>query len=292
VYLGIYIFHIDYEKIANLQIDIGLLLISFMIVLLGFIVGGYAWLLTLQYSNLRVPLSLSLYSEGISIFAKYLPGKIWVVLGRGEVISRYGGELPSIGLCSLNAQIISIAIGLMLGGFPLLIVGKHLEVNYIFIAIYLFLSLAFFSPIFQKAMSLRLDRFFNKKTKLYNIGPIALIHISIFYVLMWLTWAGAFVVFSSSIGISISLIMGFSFVFAGNVGILALVAPGGIGVREAIIVGYLAIGGVLPDEAIVVSIASRIWFTAGEIMYFFLASILYWLFNKKFGKQVFYTNPE
>ncbi|MEX0928342.1 MAG: hypothetical protein WD266_08950 [Balneolales bacterium] len=61
---------------------------------------------------------------------------------------------------------------------------------------------------------------------------------------------------------------GLSFALATNIGIIAIFAPGGLGVREAVIVGYLNYIGLSLAEATTISIASRLWFLAGEVFLF------------------------
>ncbi|MEX0778950.1 MAG: hypothetical protein WD037_04400 [Balneolales bacterium] len=61
---------------------------------------------------------------------------------------------------------------------------------------------------------------------------------------------------------------GLSYALATNIGIMAIFAPGGLGVREAIIVGYLTFTGVSFAEATTISLASRLWFLVGEAFLF------------------------
>jgi uncharacterized membrane protein YbhN (UPF0104 family) len=56
-----------------------------------------------------------------------------------------------------------------------------------------------------------------------------------------------------------------SFLFAGWIGILSLFAPGGLGVREGVLL--LALKLVLPAAvAAVIVLAARLWTTAGELI--------------------------
>jgi uncharacterized membrane protein YbhN (UPF0104 family) len=64
-----------------------------------------------------------------------------------------------------------------------------------------------------------------------------------------------------------------SFPVAWIVGLLAFVAPGGLGVREGVLAALLS--GLLPGGmAVVVALASRVWITAVELVCAAVASRL------------------
>ena len=55
-------------------------------------------------------------------------------------------------------------------------------------------------------------------------------------------------------------------------GVLAIIVPGGIGVRESILSGFLIALKVDPKLAVTISALSRLWFISGEVFIFLLAS--------------------
>jgi uncharacterized membrane protein YbhN (UPF0104 family) len=67
--------------------------------------------------------------------------------------------------------------------------------------------------------------------------------------------------------------VGAGFPLAASLGVLALVAPGGLGVREGVIVAYLGLAGIPAMEATTISIASRLWFLGGELIFFAAGAI-------------------
>ena len=68
--------------------------------------------------------------------------------------------------------------------------------------------------------------------------------------------------------------VGLGFPFAGILGILAFFAPGGLGVREGILVGYLKLAGFATADAVTVSVASRLWVLIGEAFIFLVGFVL------------------
>ncbi len=67
--------------------------------------------------------------------------------------------------------------------------------------------------------------------------------------------------------------MGLVFPLSGTLGILAGFAPGGIGVREGLMVSCLVLAGFEITEAATISIASRLWFLIGESFIFAIGLI-------------------
>jgi len=49
---------------------------------------------------------------------------------------------------------------------------------------------------------------------------------------------------------------------------MAFIAPGGLGVREGVMVGYLTLAGLPIAEAVTIAGASRLWFLVGEAFIF------------------------
>ena len=65
-----------------------------------------------------------------------------------------------------------------------------------------------------------------------------------------------------------------AFPFAATIGILVFVFPGGLGVREGLLVFYLVSAGLPLENATVLSIVARLWFLVGEVSIFALAVAL------------------
>lgn len=98
--------------------------------------------------------------------------------------------------------------------------------------------------------------------------------LSLFNLILWISWTLAFYFFGRSIEDSFSLNLAFVFPISVVYGVLAIFMPGGIGVREGIITAYLVMSGVELELAATISVLSRIWFVLGEIFIFLLALVL------------------
>ena len=88
-------------------------------------------------------------------------------------------------------------------------------------------------------------------------------------ILNWGIWAaGFYFLVQSLVPHDVPLLTGLCFPLAANIGVLAFFAPGGIGIRETMIVIYLNQLGLSIAEATTIALASRLWFLFGEAFLF------------------------
>jgi uncharacterized membrane protein YbhN (UPF0104 family) len=73
---------------------------------------------------------------------------------------------------------------------------------------------------------------------------------------------------AESIGITLSTYTSSVFVLSAVIGIVAIIAPGGLGVREGIMITILISLGFKNNEVISLSAFSRVWFLIGEVLTF------------------------
>ena len=93
-----------------------LLSLSFFLLFAGYLAYVACWDKILKINDIQVGYGSHLAGNGLSVFGKYIPGKVWVLLGRSAYINKYHGASMGEGtLLSFKAQIISIWIGLFIG---------------------------------------------------------------------------------------------------------------------------------------------------------------------------------
>ncbi|MFC2114325.1 hypothetical protein ACFLRI_03150, partial [Bacteroidota bacterium] len=95
----------------------------------------------------------------------------------------------------------------------------------------------------------------------------------LYYICTWSLWGMGFYFLSSSI--SPTFFPNFlAFPLASTAGMLAIIIPGGLGVREGILTYALHQSGMLLEIAGSISILARLWFISGELFVFIVALIL------------------
>ena len=269
VFLILALIKADYLKIPAIHSSL-LLLAAFSLLFVGFIVNTISQFKFLALSNYAVDGRHALAMVGLNIFGKYIPGKMWMVVGSAVYVAEKSGySVVDLSVMFLQAQIIGIWCGLILGIAGLLIGNSLHFVSWIGCFILLGLSAVLFSKTAHDGVERLINRFKATPLKLPRLTLRSTIILLPWFFGSWLAWGIGFYFLTASLThhtIPLSII--FCFPLAGTLGILFLLAPGGIGIREGIMVGYLAQFNVHLADAITISAASRLWFLIGEIFIF------------------------
>jgi uncharacterized membrane protein YbhN (UPF0104 family) len=261
------------------NINIAFLSFSFVLLFTGFLINGFGWFFAVNtFQSKKVPYRDAIVSYGLSIFGKYIPGKIWIVLGRARYISeKHKTNTPFLVSISFLCQAAAIIASLSLG----ILIGFHKDlwqqIN-AFNPILLLVLSAF--PVFLFLVRKRLKRsvssYFEKKgIHLKELKISKLILLLSIYFFNWIIWSVAFYLLAKALfEMDFTILIGFAFSLSTAVGILALIAPGGIGVREATLVSILLLFTIPKAEATSIATFSRLWYLAGELFIFSVALFL------------------
>ena len=275
VFFIYYLYTFDYVVLESLQIDILPFVFSVLLLFAGFLFSAISWWFILSKQNVSIGVKQGIVSHGLYVFAKYIPGKIWVILGRAGIASKFSGKpVKELSIISLKEQFIYVIMGLIIGLPALLLSFGFGFYALIIIAAILALSFMFFvKPAHNLAINVA-SRILRRPLELPFIGLATLLQIAGFIVVYWLLWASGFYLLLISVFGDVSITALFIFPLGVSVGVLAIILPGGIGVREGIITGLLVSSGISLEAAITVSLLQRIWFIAGEV-FIFLAALFF-----------------
>jgi glycosyltransferase 2 family protein len=284
LFLGIALFKANYLVIPKI-VSTNSVIISILLLVAGFVVNTIAWSVILIGNKMKIRLIDGITSIGLSIFGKYIPGKLWVILGRSEYVAgKYGFSRKKVGIISLHAQLISIWTGLILGSIGLLFIDAPSAYGWMVLALFVLLSLIIFTNFFN-GLAENFIGLFKKQIEIPRVSFISVITVIPWYFVNWLLWSLSFYFLVSALyGETIPLISGLGFALAGSLGIVAVIAPGGIGIREGILTFYLTFLGLGIEEATTISIVSRLWFLCGEIFIFLTGLALRTIGVSKKGK--------
>ena len=259
----------DYLKIPYIYSIVGLLL-SFMLLFLGFIANAIAQQQLLTKSGYPISIYHSLSMVGLTIFGKYIPGKMWMMLGKAAYIAeRSDFKLLDLSVLFVRAQLIAIWCGLFLGIIGLLLNNAIDYMSWIGLLALSGLTLILFSQSANNAAEGLINKFKKKPITITKLNISRTLKVLPWFLSSWFFWGGGFYLLTASLtdhGIPLSTL--FCFPLAGTMGILFLFAPGGIGIREGIIVGYLTVVHFNLTEAVTIAAASRLWFLIGEFFIF------------------------
>lgn len=251
----------------------GYLVLSSILLVLAFSLETIPWRSLASSGNRRVSLRDSFISIGLSILGKYIPGKIWAVVGRATYLSqRYSIPIGEMNTRSLKAQLVVIWSGFIIGSLVLVQIDTSPGMLFIVLLAELAVSLLLFTHGINTIWAYfgRLLRKPLKPLPKISLGDLA--PLIPFYLLQWMFWCVAFYFFTTALTRDpVSPAIGLSFALAAVLGIVMLFTPGGIGVREGILAAALVALGLDSEKALSISIASRLWFLSGECAIFLMA---------------------
>jgi hypothetical protein len=288
-FLFVFLFKYRYIALEFHRFDFSSLILSFGLLFLGFFSNAYCWYTMCKQITEKITIAEGIISHGLSIFGKYIPGKVWIVLGRASYISRTGVSLKTATQLSLYTQVLSIWVGFTLG--LIFVVGDYLETPHIWLIIFSWATFSFLI-MFSFYVSSPIKRLFfsslegaTHTSRLFTINRV--IRILPAFFICWLLWTAAFFFFVDSVlpDGDYAWYTAFAFPLAATISILLIVFPGGLGIREGLLVFFLMRCGLSLDQATLVSLTSRIWFTLGEFFMFAAALVTKAIHNKSEIKQ-------
>lgn len=236
----------------------------------GFIANIIAQRRLLEKHGFHISMRQAFIMEGLNIFSKYIPGKLWMIMGKAvylaELKNYRKGELSVL---FLHVHVIALWCGLVMGIFGLWMNDALYMLSWIGLLILGFFTLILLSKtVYQTTLNVA-NKILKRDYNLPEVGFVKTVSLIPWFLGVWLLWGGGFYLLALSITkdtLPLSTI--FCFPLASTIGILVIFAPGGIGIREGVIAGYLTLLNVPLPEAVTISAASRLWYLVGEILCF------------------------
>jgi len=248
------------------QFDITLFLLSSALLWLAFFFSIYLIQQAfIRIANAKISLFQLFRVFNIANLGRYLPGKIWNILGMYYLVGEYGISKKQTTIAILASEISYKGSALLIGICYFIfspLYGQYLPVMITLLAC----SLIFIHPrIVDKLVNYGL-RLFKKQTIQINYSYSTILVFFLLYIIVWMIYSLAFYVFVSSLTSleSVNIFQFFTILpLCWVVGYIMIFAPGGIGVREGMLV--IILGEFLPAEvALVIAVTQRIWFTIVE----------------------------
>lgn len=250
-----------------------------VITTLAFIIAAALAAITWVFTCKKLQISISKKTDfccwGITMLGKYIPGKIWLYGGRAAYYYKNKKPMHLVSLGMMLEIILSLIAAsifafIMAGGY--LLSGGEVAKNYTDqwqIAIAgLFIILIVSHPLCINLCLGTLAKLLKKSIQPTLISYKDILTIILIYFFNWIVFSSFMVPYWSYFDWSFYEIFyaSGSLALAGVLGQLAVFSPGGLGVREGILVALLA--PLLPlSEAILVAVNLRIYATIGELCF-------------------------
>jgi len=253
----------------QLHLHWGLLIVS------TFWLFGYFFLFVFMWTLILKKMGISLsFLKGVKIIfysqlGKYIPGKVWTFAGRMYFCQRMGIPNSKTFISVLLELALTTISGILVFLLGLLITpGFKINVNPFLLILLVTMLFAIIHPkILTRIINFFL-RFIRKEPIIINLSFFQICIMMGYYCIIWLCFGMAFYFLINSttfITISKVPILAGSLSVSTTIGVLTLLAPGGLGVREGVLA--LLLSNFFPISlAILLSVLSRIWISLGELI--------------------------
>jgi uncharacterized membrane protein YbhN (UPF0104 family) len=256
-------------KTAQWSFDYPLLALSLGVMLASLSLYAWQWRVSLRCLGAVIGFVRVLRIYFIGNLGRYIPGKVWQFLGWFYLFEREGvSPVQTLTSIAVN-QVIQNVTGLALAFVVLTgLRGTELSERLLPFLIVISLGLVVIQPsVLEKLLNWGL-RLFGREPVVLELRAWDLTRFAVLHLLCWLGYGLAFYLFIKSLyPVPLERLPALVGIFAGAwvLGFLSFLAPGGLGVREGVLV-YL-LGFYLPSHvAIIVTLLSRLWVTAAELI--------------------------
>lgn len=250
--------------------------LSFVTLFAGFVFFCLANGRTLGLFRYPVSLANACSMLGLTVFTKYIPGKVGMVVSPASYLhQKYGYPLKPLIAININIQFIALWVGLVLGAVGLYLLNDTNAWGPLLLTGLAVLSVLVFSRVFHHAVEKIVYWVLRKNYSLPQLNFRDALRSLPWFFLYFGTWSASFYFLVAALTpATVSWQTGLAFPLASALGVIALFAPGGIGVREGVLTTYLVMTGLDIKSAATISIASRLWYLTGEIFIFVLGFAL------------------
>lgn len=276
VFLIVALIRADYLKIPEIH-SYTYFFLGLTFVCIGTLFDSYSWFKTLiHFGYTKVKISDAIISTGLSIFGKYVPGKVWTIIGRSAYIARkYDLPEKETAIVSLNTQFISFWVGLLIGITGLVFIGSSYYLIAFSLIVWASFTVLLFSRFFHNLIIKIIRKIFQKEIFISSLAIKSTLKILPWFFILWSFWCLGFYLLTKGLNQNtFPFFVGFIYALAAMLSLLVLVVPGSLGVRESLLATFLIMAGFDEVMAISISAASRLWFLFGELFIFIIAFVL------------------
>ncbi len=234
---------------------------------------SYAWKCNMHIcTGKAISLKACFCQVSLVLVGKYIPGKIWGMYARSLHLLSHNISYRESLLGTYLEQLISVHSGLAFGITAWLIAVKSWLIlpSLIFIIVSIL-----FSPLIQNKIFRLLSRYRKNNDDEMDVTGFEIDRrsYSILFMLYLMEWVFVglvlvvlyFALFTMPASADLILLLMGSSAVAFVAGFFAFFAPGGIGVREGVIIGLLSQHLLLADSVVLV-LMFRLWFTCSDVI--------------------------
>lgn len=266
--------NINALKHTTFKLDLLLFTLSFILYMVYKLYNAVLWHFITVKFDCSIRMDYAVVAWSYSQLGKFIPGKVFYLLARLYYYKKENISAKNVTFCFLleNAYTFISALFVFIASLPFIKL-EAAEQYKLFGIIILVLFFLFLNPFFMEKSINIIFKTFKKEPVKLSLTYKELLISFVLFVSNWMVMGIGFYVLVQAVypvGFGdFSYLTGAS-ALANVIGILSFFAPTGIGVRETILI--IALKAVMPAPyAVIVSIISRLWSTAGDLLTVLLA---------------------
>ena len=257
------------SRLTLLDIRWGQIVIASLIVLGAYGVLIETWRRVLGAWDTKLPWMTAARIWFASSLGKYIPGNIWAIAALGMMAKERGASGVAAAGSSIIVNVLNLAAGLAV----VLMCGSKLvpHIAVFGAATVAILGVAIAAPVVLPKLVVWFCRVTGKDVSLPRIPPSTIWLSLVGTTVAWVAYGVAFQLFSGGVvggGKGVHTTLSYIAVYTGAyiLGFITPIAPAGLGVREAGIVGGMAVFKLMGHaDALIVALTSRLWLTVLEV---------------------------
>jgi len=250
------------------------LLGSLALFLVFYWLNGVAWWLLLRGFGLQAGRSRAVATWGQSILARYIPGNVFMFVGRAVLSARQGLPVPVVGAAMVYEQALGFC-GALVAAALLFPFWRNEPTVAVWSLAALPVLLAFLHPRVFAPLAARLLRLARRAPLERVLGYRTVLGMLAFFVGLWIVAGAACYLAVAAVtdaGPSLLPLVTVAYALAYVAGMVAFVVPSGVGVREAVLAAAL-VGSLPGGVALAWALLLRVWQTLIELVFVALASL-------------------
>ncbi len=265
-----------------LNIKPGYFLLSIAVLQIHLFSCGWAWQKVVRLTGCRLSIWKAYAIHFLAQIGKYIPGKVWAAIGKYALSCDSGLTRTQTGH-ALALETVFIVFGSLLTAMPLVPGAARAAgmdgTGAVWLAVGAgILVLAALHPSVLGLVVRVLSRLTRKNIDTHRPTFGQTLRTVPVYGVVFLALGAGFWLLTLSLGMSIPVFPGiFLYPTALGIGYLVLLAPGGLGIRELVLVWLIRMAAPdsEPGAAEFAAMAGRMWITLGEALAFMLSLPLY-----------------
>lgn len=272
----LFVDNISELDVTEINIKWEYILTSYVFAMTYYLLNIYSWKMITGWFDIELPFKDTMKVWLYSQLGKYLPGKVWLFIGRVQAYSTKGKSRTLMA----GAFFIEMATRFLAGIILFLLTWGTLSVNsagWPAVSMVMVVAIGLLVFLHPRVFKIFFNLFHTAQKKQIPDFSLSLKHLMNIFFIEMIAWIAGGIGLACLIHPTFPLQgtevfqIGGALAIAGILGLVALFVPSGLGVREGVMVFFLK--NIMPISfAVATSILARLWITSAEL---FLISITY-----------------